>query len=258
MIRGPLRWCHEARSVHQPLVGAGLAANRTRIAGGYQRAITRRKKHMPSFQTIFRAVVLVVIGVVGFKAWKLYGPTNEQVKSTTTHVIELVQSAIQSRQQPVSGVTDPRNAAPQLSAEQPSAAVAPPTNAAPLPHSDAPKLLSAENVTSARDNVPAQVPVAPAGSPGRDMSPAVAGSGGDRMSALMTRLQQLGAADTKLAPWGGDGSLYRFTCRAPLPSAPSMTQHFESVAAEPTVAVEQVLAKLEAWNVAQRDRAMLR
>ena len=37
-----------------------------------------------------------------------------------------------------------------------------------------------------------------------------------------------------------------------------MTQHFESVAAEPAAAVEQVLAKVEAWKVAQRDGGTLR
>jgi hypothetical protein len=37
-----------------------------------------------------------------------------------------------------------------------------------------------------------------------------------------------------------------------------MTQHFESVAPEPAVAVEQVIAKVEAWQVAQRDGGTLR
>ena len=81
---------------------------------------------MPSFQTLFRAVVMVVIGVVGFKAWKLYGPTNEQVKSTAAHVVELVQSAIQSRQPAPNAAADPRVAAPQLTPSQGSAVAAPP------------------------------------------------------------------------------------------------------------------------------------
>lgn len=78
------------------------------------------------------------------------------------------------------------------------------------------------------------------------------------MPQLMSKLQQLGAADTNLAPWGNDGHMYRFTCKAPLANAPAMTQHFESVAAEPTLAVEQVVAKVEAWRVAQRDGGQLR
>jgi|RhiMethySRZTD1v2_1073278.scaffolds.fasta_scaffold953550_1 hypothetical protein len=201
---------------------------------------------MPSFQTLFRAIVLVVIGVVGFKGWKLYGPTNEQVKSTVTHVIELVQSSLQSHQQG-SSVTDPRSAGPQLTTEQASAAATPLANTPALTQAEAPKLLAE---SSAASNPPAE-----AGSP---LQTGAAEAGPDRLSELMARLQHLGAADTKLAPWGGDGRLYRFTCRAPLPTAPSMTQHFESVAAEPAMAVEQVLAKVEAWKVAQRDRGMLR
>ncbi len=74
----------------------------------------------------------------------------------------------------------------------------------------------------------------------------------------MKRLEQLGAADTHLSPWGSEGQLFRFSCRAPLANAPTMTQHFESVAAEPSLAVEQVVAKVEAWRVAQRDGGTLR
>jgi hypothetical protein len=74
----------------------------------------------------------------------------------------------------------------------------------------------------------------------------------------MSRLQKLGVADTNLAPWGSDGHLYRFTCRAPLANAPALAQHFECVAEQPDAAVEQVLAKVEAWQVAQRDGGTLR
>ena len=205
---------------------------------------------MPSFQTLFRAVVMVVIGVVGFKAWKLYGPTNEQVKSTTAHVVELVQSAIQSRQPAPNAAADPRVAAPQLTPSQGSAVAAPPISPSGPLQGEAPKLLAQGEVANV---VNVGSPPAEAG------SPVVAGiPAGDRVSELMARLQQLGAADTKLAPWGSDGSLYRFSCRAPLPSAPTMTQHFESVAAEPVAAVEQVLTKVEAWKVAQRDGGTLR
>ena len=209
---------------------------------------------MPSFQTLFRAVVMVVIGVVGFKAWKLYGPTNEQVKSTASHVVELVQSAIQSRQPAPNAAADPRVAAPQLTPSQGSAVAAPPMSPSSPIQGEAPKLLAQGDAVPVVNNPPAEVPSAPAG------SPVVAGApgSGDRVSELMARLQQLGAAETKLAPWGSDGRLYRFSCRAPLPSAPTMTQHFESVAAEPAAAVEQVLAKVEAWKVAQRDDGTLR
>ena len=155
----------------------------------------------------------------------------------------MVQSAIPSRQQATTAVPDPRVAAPRG-----RAITVPPIT--PLVQSEAPKLLPESGAMPV--TLPTQTPVAPAV---EKASPPLAG---DRMPELMTRLQQLGAADTNLAPWGSGGSLYRFSCRAPLANAPAMTQHFESVAAEPMVAVEQVVAKVEAWRVAQRDGGTLR
>jgi hypothetical protein len=187
---------------------------------------------MPSFQTVFRAVVMVAVGAAAVKGWRLYGPTNEQVKSAVAQAVEVVQSAIQSRQQATTAVPDPRVAPIAV-----APGIVPP--AAPLVQAEAPKLLPDSGAMPAVETA----------------SPPLAG---DRMPELMTRLQKLGAADTNLAPWGSGGNLYRFSCRAPLANAPAMTQHFESVAAEPEVAVEQVVAKVEAWRVAQRDGGTLR
>ena len=190
---------------------------------------------MPSFRTFFRAVVMAVVVAVGVKAWHLYGPTNEQVKSAVTQGVEMVQSALQSRQQASANLTpDPRVAAPTAS----NANLSP----APLTQTEAPKLLPESGASPA-----AAIQLPPA-------TP----ESGDRLPALMSRLQQLGAADTNLTAWGNAGDLFRFTCRAPLANAPTMTQHFESVAAEPALAVEQVIAKVEAWQVAQRDGGQLR
>ena len=74
----------------------------------------------------------------------------------------------------------------------------------------------------------------------------------------MSRLEQLGGADPKVAPWGSSGHLFRCCCQAPLANSPAVTQHFESVAAEPALAVEQVVAKVEAWRTAQRNGGVLR
>jgi hypothetical protein len=201
---------------------------------------------MPSFTTIFRAVIMVVVGAVAVKGWQLYGPTNEQVKKTVAQAIELAKSVLPTEEtQNKSATPDPRSAAPQFGASQ-----APPTLTAQAPASsgqtEAPKLLpSTDVVPSTTLN---QTPAAPP--PAASVQPQTAS--GDRMRELMARLQQLGAADTNLAPWGNTGRLYRFSCRAPLARTPAMTQHFESVAGEPTVAVEEVLAKVEAWRVAER------
>ncbi len=68
---------------------------------------------MPSFQTVFRAVVMVAVGAVAVKGWHLYGPTNEQVKTVVAQAVEIVQSAIQGRQQATTAASDPRVAAPR-------------------------------------------------------------------------------------------------------------------------------------------------
>jgi hypothetical protein len=207
---------------------------------------------MPSFQTLFRAAVMVVIGVVGFKAWKLYGPTNEQVKATTARVIELVQSSIESRQQAPTAAADPRTA-PRAAAVPPTSPLSPAPGVNALSQPEAPRLLP-------RGETPALAPNQP--SPPAEKPPVKTADqpavSSDRTPELLKRLQQLGAADTNLVPWGGNGNMYRFSCEAPLPSAPLMMQQFESVASEPAAAIEQVLAKVEASKVARRDGTTLR
>lgn len=207
---------------------------------------------MPSFTTVFRAVVMLVVAAVGVKGWQLYGPTNEQVKTVVAQGVELVKSRLAS-QKPAT--PDPRNAAPPLATANPIAPI--PGNLpapATLSPSEPPQLLPSSSA-----GLPAMPqksePAAPAFAQSAVQTPATTS---DPMTGLMTKLQQLGAADTNLSPWGDGGHLYRFSCKAPLPAVPSMTQHFESVANEPTVAVEQVIAKVEAWRVAQRDESQLR
>ena len=203
---------------------------------------------MPSFRTFFRAVVMAVVVAVGVKAWHLYGPTNEQVKSAVTQGIEMVQSAIQSRQQSSASITpDPRVAAPAASN----------SNLSPAPLTAAP-VLTPQSAPLTQTEAPKLLPESGASPAAAIQLPPATPESGDRLPTLMSRLQQLGAADTNLAAWGNGGNLFRFTCRAPLANAPTMTQHFESVAAEPALAVEQVIAKVEAWQVAQRDGGQLR
>jgi hypothetical protein len=161
----------------------------------------------------------------------------------------MLRNAVQSHQQAAADASpDPRTMLHANEIKQLAVSITPaPVTVTPgaMLGTEAPKLLSDRASTSG----PAAVapPTAPSAS-----------TAGDRLPELMSRLQKLGAADTNLAPWGSDGRLYRFSCRAPLANAPSMTQHFESVAEQPAAAVEQVLAKVEAWQVAQRDGGTLR
>jgi hypothetical protein len=68
------------------------------------------------------------------------------------------------------------------------------------------------------------------------------------LDALLAELTKLGVHEPKLAPWGSGGQLYRFCCRATWGQSPQISRHFESVAAEPAVAVEKVLAQVTSWR----------
>lgn len=213
---------------------------------------------MPSFQTIFRAVVMIGVGAIAVKGWHAYGPTNAQVARAYNQLKDVVQASLPSSDEAsATAAADPRLAPPKLSAATPplvpmpgpQTQVLPPTMPATA-QAEAPKLLPGTPSTTGLSS-PFPAPGAPLSNDTLDTK-----SGDTRVSELIAKLQRLGAENASLAPWG-NGGLYRFSCSAPLANAPMMTQHFESVAAEPALAVEQVVAKVEAWRVAQRDGSML-
>jgi hypothetical protein len=213
---------------------------------------------MPSFTTFFRATVMLVVGVVGFKGWQMYGPPTEQVKSVAMRAVDFAQAAWKNFQS-----TD-KTAKPTAQLQQTTAppfaqtlqppvadlAVAPPLSTQSLAPSSP---IGSIPSTSAPPSQPAIIPLAPATS-----AIGASSASDDRVKSLMSRLQQLGGADPKLSPWGSGGHLYRCCCQAPLANSPAVTQHFESVAAEPALAVEQVVAKVEAWRTAQRNGGISR
>lgn len=213
---------------------------------------------MPSFQTILRAVVMIGMGVLAVKGWHAYGPTNAQLARAYNQLKDVVQASLSnSDEASTTAAADPRLAPPKLSAPTPplmpmsgaQPQVPPPTMPATA-QAEAPKLLPGSPSTAELSS-PFSAPGAPLSKDAFDSS-----AGDPRVNELIAKLQRLGAENTSLAPWG-NGGLYRFSCSAPLANAPMMTQHFESVAAEPALAVEEVIAKVEAWRVAQRDGSML-
>jgi hypothetical protein len=84
-------------------------------------------------------------------------------------------------------------------------------------------------------------------------SPNLAVTNTSSLTMLLTRLAELGGIDPALEPWGTSGNLYRFRCRAALADSPQITRHFEAVAAEQLVAVENVVAEVQSWR-AERAR----
>src|SRR5690242_14710275 len=74
-----------------------------------------RRSAMPSFRTIYRAVVMIAIVAIGAKAWQFYGPNNEQVKSTAVKIIDIAHAAWNKQRS--------ANADSRLVANPPSAAL---------------------------------------------------------------------------------------------------------------------------------------
>lgn len=210
---------------------------------------------MPSFTTIFRAAVMLAVGAIVFKGWQMYGPPAEQVKSVAVRAVDFAQAAWKNFQAPdkaAKPATEPVGGAPPfaqaLHPPAPEGAIVPPalSNQTLTPSPPAGAIPS----TSAPAT---QTPITPLA-----VTTAAPGANDDRVKTLMSRLEQLGGSDPKLAPWGSSGHLFRCSCQAPLANSPAVMQHFESVAVEPALAVEQVLAKVEAWRTAQRNGGVLR
>lgn len=195
---------------------------------------------MPSLTTLYRAIVMVVAGVIVVKAWQLVGPTNEQVKSATVRAVELASLAWDSVQPSPQAPSnpDPRLAAVPRASEPATAHVEP----APLFEPD-------QNEANSIDSGElAAAAVEPS-----ETAPASA----DPLSPLYSRLESLGVTEPQLAPWGANGQLYRFCCRAAWADTPSFTRHFEAVAEQPVAAVEQVVAKVEDWRRSQHQGGRL-
>lgn len=200
---------------------------------------------MSSLRTVFRAVVMIATGIVIVKGWGLYGPTNEQLKSLTASALEKAARAWNQPSQETAlaqpPASDPRILLPQQ--------VTADANAAPLAStesfSEAPPLVplanSGPNTLSSNGDS-----IASTHEPLKD-DPA------DAVSDLLSQLQKIGGAEAQVAPWGSSGGLYRCCCRAKLGEESALARHFEAVAAEPAAAVEQVVAKVEAWRTEQQN-----
>jgi len=210
---------------------------------------------MPSFTTVFRAAVMLAVGAIVFKAWQMYGPPAEQVKSVAARAVDMAQAAWKNFQAPDKAAKPsaqpPVGAPPFAQTTQPSAgqvAISPPALS--------PQTLTPSPPAVAIPSTSAPATPAPI-TPLAEKAPAT-GANDDRVKTLMSRLEQLGGADPKVAPWGSSGHLFRCCCQAPLANSPAVMQHFESVAADPALAVEQVVAQVEASRTAQRSGAVLR
>jgi hypothetical protein len=222
---------------------------------------------MASFQTFFRTVVmLATLGLLA-KAWYLYGPSVDEMKTIGARVAEVTTQAwAEYWKKPSESALaeDPRiphvgtAPAPFVPLGAPMEPIPHTRNHAVGPHGSSGVELAG--------GMPAEiVPVSPAGPstawppssppeptrlPPDNTAPAVPAD--TRLSSLLERLVQRGMRDQQLSAWGSGGELMRFSCNMPWANSPAYSRHFEAVADTPLAAVEKVAAEIDAWQRGQR------
>ena len=198
---------------------------------------------MPTMTTVYRAMVMIAVGVIVVKGWQYYGPSTEQVKTFAVSAMDKARAALTESQPPATdpaALADPRTMAPPLVAGQSSTAVDS-SPASPEPPKLVPLINAGEDTLYGVGGTTLAAP-----------SPLAAGLEANGVAPLLTRLQEMGGGDARVGPWGASGQFYRCCCQAKLAETSPMARHFEAVAEEPIAAVEQVVAKVEAWRTEQQ------
>jgi hypothetical protein len=187
---------------------------------------------------------MIATGFVVVKGWQHYGPSTDQMKSLAGAALKKAQTALNDSESPVgTPANDPRTA-PQLTSTPPAAGTVVPSLAP-----EAPKLVPISDPSQAAVN-PTDAPSAAAPPVATEAAPV------NPVQPLLTRLQDLGGIDAQVSEWGASGEFFRCSCRAKLEDTSGLARHFEAVANEPALAVEEVVAKVEAWRSA--EHAMMR
>ena len=221
---------------------------------------------MASFQTFFRTVVMLATLGLMAKAWYLYGPSVDEMKTIGTRVTEVASQAWTEYWQKPAGnslADDPR--LPHVGGA-PAPFVPLGTRIAPIPHEPHHATTAGSGLVQLAGGVPAEIVlVSPAG-PSTAWPPSAmpepvrlppdgvpsAPQQDTRLPAMLEQLTKLGVRDQELAPWGSRGELVRFSCNVPWANSPAYSRHFEAVAASPLEAVAQVADEIEAWRSGQR------
>jgi len=212
---------------------------------------------MQSMTTFLRAVVMLLALAIGWMGWKIYGPTSQQLRTIASRAVEIAEEALEHDAKQGDSALDPRLAPMVHVPRQESRTVKPAADVIPA----AAELLPAKHlVAPARFEADASVTASPVrplpevGLRGNDSISQFPQKSDDAAQRLIERLEASGVLDPQLEPWGSSGELYRFSCRVPWGGAASFTRHFESVAHEPTAAVEAVTEKVDAWRLAMREK----
>lgn len=203
---------------------------------------------MPSISTLFRATIMIATAFCVVKGWQMYGPTTEQVKALASTALAKAQAALQEQGLAADPAAPTTDASP-LAVQPPLV----PPNSLATAGPQAPQLVPLQqglaDPSAETPSVTQTIPLGPMElAATSDAATAPIPPSADAVAASLTRLHELGGTDAELNSWGTTGELYRCSCRAKLEQSSLIAHHFEAVAQEPAAAVEQVVAKLEAWR----------
>jgi hypothetical protein len=202
------------------------------------------ERAMPTMTTVYRAMVMIATGAIVVMGWQHYGPSTEQVKAYAIAAMDKARAALTESSpatNPPTPLADPRTLAPPLVAGQ-SPVVADSSPGSPEPPKLVPLINAGEDTLYGVGETTLAAP-----------SPLAAELEANGVAPLLARLQEMGGADAQVGPWGASGQFYRCCCQAKLAESSPMARHFEAVANEPIAAVQQVVAKVEAWRSQQQN-----
>ncbi len=226
---------------------------------------------MQSLKNVYRICVMVVTLAIVAMGWRLYGPPASQVKTMALRGIERIESWLRPEGDPSAAL--PATAKPPAKQElAPMAVTAPPPLFEKGQAADRNSRVAGDGEVTATlaKTSPAlfpskerELPVSPAVDSKSSAADSLASSAStppsarnaseSQLKSLLARLESLDVQDSQLTPWGGSGQLYRCCCQANWGQSPQFSRHFESVAAEPEAAVDQVVAQIAAWRTAERQ-----
>jgi hypothetical protein len=201
---------------------------------------------MQTLKSIYRIVVMGTTLAIIVMGWRLYGPTAAQSKTMALQGIEWVQSALRPNDASNgdAAVSSTANLQPVAPANTPAAASQ--TSVPPLLFSAEPNVFPRQTENSLAVAASSDE-INPAGHVASTDAP-LGGEGDMQIKTMLSRLVELNVNEPTVVPWGANGEFYRCSCRATWANSPQLGRHFESVAAEPAKAIEQVVAQVSRWR----------
>jgi hypothetical protein len=197
---------------------------------------------------MYRIIVMGATLAIVVMGWRLYGPSAAECKSIALKGLEKIESMLRTPDETREALAG--SPPSQLQPSSPPAALLAASDSPPLFAAASEPIKNRMEADRLRDQSGGETrPTDEIRPVGYETLGDVPGDEDQHLKSLLARLAEFDVQELQLAPWGGSGQLFRFCCRASWGNSPQFSRHFESVAAEPALAVEQVLAQVSNWRL---------